>query len=261
MIEDEGMAHEHRTFHNPPPATPADVRAALDRDDLPSALDAMVGCALYGDGDWKESQELYLALLDHDDHQVQRLAATCLGHLARVYRRLDEQRVVAALRRAGERPHVSGTAGDALDDIESFLNAAGRSGPVTVDALVTLWADSGYQPRPARSHAELEAFAAEVRGRFGLELPADYRRFLTLTDGGQYDHALFGGIGPEDPVLARCEDLRTGPVLVIGGSGNLDAYVLQPGGRADIVTFWDLSEVSESFASFTGLLEKVLTGG
>lgn len=88
------MSHEHHTFHNPPSATPADVRRALDRNDIVGVTDAMVGCALYGDGDWKASQELYLTLLDHPDHQVQALAATCLGHLARVYGQLDEDRVV-----------------------------------------------------------------------------------------------------------------------------------------------------------------------
>jgi hypothetical protein len=116
------VRHENRVFHNPPPATPAEVRAALDRGDLADALDAMVGCALYGDGDWHELQELYLQLLDHEDHQVSALAATCLGHLARVYRQLDEDRVVSALRRARSVPHIRGTAGDALDDIEMSLH-------------------------------------------------------------------------------------------------------------------------------------------
>jgi hypothetical protein len=116
------MSQEHRTFHNPPSATPADVRRALDREDIYGALDAMVGCALYGDGDWRELQDLYLTLLDHDDRQVQALAATCLGHVARVYRRLDEDRVVVTLRQARVRPHVRGTAADALEDIEIFLH-------------------------------------------------------------------------------------------------------------------------------------------
>lgn len=116
------MGHEHHTFHNPPSATPTDVRSALEREDIGAALSAMVGCALYGDGDWRESQDLYLVLLDHEDHQVQSLAATCLGHLARVYGRLDEDRVVAALRKARVRPHVRGTAANALEDIELFLH-------------------------------------------------------------------------------------------------------------------------------------------
>jgi hypothetical protein len=129
-----------------------------------------------------------------------------------------------------------------------------------VEALVSLWSSSGCPPRPARPRAEWEAFAAEVHRRFAVRLPDDYRRFLTLTDGGQYDHALFHGVGPEDSVLDRCDDLRTGKVLVIGGSGNLDAYVLRPGGGAEIVNLWDLSEVSESFPSFTGLLHRQTRG-
>jgi hypothetical protein len=108
------MGHEHHVFRNPPPATPAGVRAALDRGELSSALDAMVGSVLHGEGDWKELQDLYLALLDHEDRQVRLLAATCLGHVARVYGRLDEDLVVPKLRRSGS--------ADALDDIQTYLH-------------------------------------------------------------------------------------------------------------------------------------------
>ena len=120
--KDVPVSHEHRVFHNPPQATPAEVRAALARGDLPVALDAMVGTALYDAGDWKELQDLHLQLLEHDDRQVSALAATCLGHLARVHRRMDEARVVSALRQARSIPHISGTAADALEDIEIFLH-------------------------------------------------------------------------------------------------------------------------------------------
>ncbi|MFI7648543.1 hypothetical protein ACIBTZ_21005 [Micromonospora sp. NPDC049460] len=41
------MLHERHIFRNPPPSTPVEVRAALDRGDLPAALHAMVGTALY----------------------------------------------------------------------------------------------------------------------------------------------------------------------------------------------------------------------
>ena len=131
---------------------------------------------------------------------------------------------------------------------------------MNVDALVALWSGSDSPPRPARPRRELDAVAAEIRSRFALDLPGDYRRFLTLTDGGQYDHALLHGVGPEDSVLDRCTDLRTGPVLVIGGSGNLDAYVLRPDGTAEVVNLFDLSEVSESYPSFTDLLARQLSG-
>ena len=51
VIENVSMSHQQHTLHNSPPATPADVRTALESDDVSSALNAMVGCALYGDGD------------------------------------------------------------------------------------------------------------------------------------------------------------------------------------------------------------------
>ncbi|HYN94950.1 MAG TPA: hypothetical protein VES42_13965 [Pilimelia sp.] len=116
------MAHGHHVFRNPPPATPADVEAALDRGDVPGATDAMVGSVLHGHGHWQELQELYLRLLDHEEPQVRALAATCLGHLARVHGRLDERRVVAALRRMRSAPHGGGTASNALADIAMFLH-------------------------------------------------------------------------------------------------------------------------------------------
>ncbi|MCY1143342.1 hypothetical protein OWR29_35550 [Actinoplanes sp. Pm04-4] len=117
-----GTPHEHHTFRNPPPAEPAAVHAALNAGDLSSALDAMVGAVLHGHGDRRELQELYLGLLDHDDPQVGALAATCLGHLARVHRSLDEERVVPALRRARKVEHLRATATHALSDIEIFLH-------------------------------------------------------------------------------------------------------------------------------------------
>ncbi|MEU5872517.1 hypothetical protein AB0A73_13295 [Glycomyces sp. NPDC047369] len=116
------VRHEHHVFHNPPSSTPAEVHAALDRGELPAALDAMVGTALHGNGDWKELQDLHLRLLEHEDHQVSALAATCLGHLARVYGQLDERKVVVALRRARTLPHISGTADNALEDMQIFLH-------------------------------------------------------------------------------------------------------------------------------------------
>ncbi|MDQ7911311.1 hypothetical protein RB614_43165 [Phytohabitans sp. ZYX-F-186] len=122
MQQDVCVRHKYHVFRNPPPATAADVRAALDRGDVTGALEAMVGSALYNGVDWKEPQELFLQLLEHEDRQVSALAATCLGHLARVYGQLDEDRVVAALHRARCAPHISGTALNALEDIEVFLH-------------------------------------------------------------------------------------------------------------------------------------------
>jgi hypothetical protein len=116
------MSHQHNTFHNPGPATAAMVLAAIERADSSAACDAIVGSALHGDGDWKELQDLYLSLLDGQDPQVSSVATICLGHLARVYRQLEEDRVVPVLRRHRRHPTLGAAAANALDDIELFLH-------------------------------------------------------------------------------------------------------------------------------------------
>ena len=91
-----------------------------------------------------------------------------------------------------------------------------------------------------------------------MQLPRDYEQFLTLTDGGQYGPAILYGVGPEEGVLARCSDLQTGRTLLIGSSGNVDAYVLRPNGECDIVNFLGLDEVYEHLSSFSALLDEIL---
>lgn len=49
------------------------------------------------------------------------LAATCLGHIARVHGRLDEDKVVVALRERLSDKEIVGRVVDALEDIEMFL--------------------------------------------------------------------------------------------------------------------------------------------
>lgn len=82
----------------------------------------MVGSVLHGHGDWQQLQRLYLGLLDHHDSRVRALAATCLGHVARVHRQLDECRVVAALRRHRSSPQTGAAVSNALEDIKIFLH-------------------------------------------------------------------------------------------------------------------------------------------
>jgi hypothetical protein len=38
MIKNVPMSHQYHAFHNPPPATPADVRTALESDDVGDTL-------------------------------------------------------------------------------------------------------------------------------------------------------------------------------------------------------------------------------
>lgn len=96
------------------------LRRALERDDPRDISGQIVALAL-NDPDWEWLQEKCLELTGHDNPEVRGVAATCLGHIARIHRRLDRDRVVAALQAMVHDSAAGGRAEDALDDIEVFI--------------------------------------------------------------------------------------------------------------------------------------------
>jgi hypothetical protein len=86
--------------------------------------DALIGVTFH-DPDWRWVQDRCLEFLSHESPDVRGLAATCLGHIARIHRALDQDAVVPALQRLRADPEVGGRAEDALDDIRLFLGDSG----------------------------------------------------------------------------------------------------------------------------------------
>ncbi len=82
--------------------------------------DALLSVALYDD-DWKWSQDQCLYFLNDSDQDVQCLAATCLGHIARIHHKLDQDLVASALEKRLKDERISGQVQDALDDIKHYL--------------------------------------------------------------------------------------------------------------------------------------------
>lgn len=111
-------------YEEPVPATPADVVAALQCGDRQAATRALVGAAFHHP-DGQAVQELCLRLLDGEDRQLAAVAATCLGHLARIHRQLGAETVRAALDRQRGDPLVGPRAEDALGDIDLYLDGPG----------------------------------------------------------------------------------------------------------------------------------------
>jgi hypothetical protein len=109
-----------RSYYEPAPTTHESAMAALAAGDIDTLTDSMVGLALH-DSDWRWCQDFYLRVLDHPEEDVRATAAICLGHLARIHRRLDKDRVLPALRARLRDPQVGGTVEDAIADIEQFL--------------------------------------------------------------------------------------------------------------------------------------------
>jgi len=111
----------HLRYEEPVPATPADVVAALERGDPQAAARALVGAAFHHP-DRQAVQDLCLRLLGGEDRPLAAVAATCLGHLARIHGQLDAEAVRAALDRQRGDPLVGPRAEDALGDIDTYLS-------------------------------------------------------------------------------------------------------------------------------------------
>jgi hypothetical protein len=86
-----------------------------------SVVDDMIEAVLGGGVDHKELESIALELISDDDPVLQYSGAQALGHLARLYRDLDLDVVLPVLEAASSRPVVKAAAGDALDDINTFM--------------------------------------------------------------------------------------------------------------------------------------------
>ena len=107
-------------FDEVKPITRSQAEAALASGVPNKICDALVRIT-YHDPDWRWVQEMCLALTRQSNLDVSGLAVTCLGHLARIHRTLDEERVLPTLRRLQENPTIAGRVVDALDDIRTYL--------------------------------------------------------------------------------------------------------------------------------------------
>jgi hypothetical protein len=97
-----------------------DAAEAFASADVGRINDALIGL-VYHDPDGRWVQDQCLALLDYPDNDVRGLAVTCLGHIARIHRDLDRDRVLPALEGLRDDPTIGGRAQDALDDIAIYL--------------------------------------------------------------------------------------------------------------------------------------------
>ncbi len=72
------------------------------------------------DGEW--AQEVCLTFAASSDASIRAIAATCLGHLARIHRALDLNKVVPVLKNMMQDAEIAGYVETALDDIKMFMD-------------------------------------------------------------------------------------------------------------------------------------------
>jgi hypothetical protein len=97
-----------------------EIEILLRSNDKKDIQDALLSAAYY-DPEWKWVQGQCLAFTHHSDQNVRWVAATCLGHLARIHRQLDLELVLPRLTEMRTDPTVKAGADDALEDISFFL--------------------------------------------------------------------------------------------------------------------------------------------
>jgi len=97
-----------------------DAERFLQSGNEKAIIDALLSSAYY-DTDWRWVQSNCLRLLDDSPLEIRRIAVTCLGHLARVHRTLDADKVLQKLTALKADPSISGWVEDALDDIRTFV--------------------------------------------------------------------------------------------------------------------------------------------
>lgn len=102
------------------PISRREAAESLASQDVDRVCRALVSISFYDD-DWRWVQETCLSYLANSDPQISGLAATCLGHVARIRNVLDKEKVLAALSARASEPEIAGRIADAIDDIEMFV--------------------------------------------------------------------------------------------------------------------------------------------
>jgi len=110
-------------YENPEPIGRKEALDAVASGHPEIVGDAIIRLALNDpDGHWVE--EVALALMGSGDPNVRAVAATALGHVARIHGEITVGLVIPALKRLLRDPRTAGRAEDALSDIAIFVPAA-----------------------------------------------------------------------------------------------------------------------------------------
>jgi hypothetical protein len=94
----------------------------LKSNDERRIVNALLGLAL-NEQDWKWVQDICIKFSSHSSHSVRGIAILCFGHLARIHRELEIEKVLPIVKKAlyDSNDFVKGHANNALDDIQFFL--------------------------------------------------------------------------------------------------------------------------------------------
>jgi hypothetical protein len=98
----------------------AELERLFESGNERAIIDGLLSAAFY-DADWRWVQNVCLRFLGHPAKWVRWNAATCLGHIARIHRKLETELVLPRLLALRADPEVASGVQDALDDIKWYM--------------------------------------------------------------------------------------------------------------------------------------------
>ncbi|MGC3998322.1 MAG: hypothetical protein QM767_12950 [Anaeromyxobacter sp.] len=107
-------------FAQPQPVSKEAAEARLSSGSTESVAETLVALAFH-EPDRAWVQDKCLRFAKDEDWRIRAVAATCLGHLARIHRALDLAVVWPVLLKLQEDADVRPYANDALDDVRMFV--------------------------------------------------------------------------------------------------------------------------------------------
>ena len=108
-------------FQEVTPISREQALTAFASNEVEAICDALIRIT-YHDPDWHWVQEQCVMFAEFPDVDVRGLAVTCLGHLARIHRRLNVKEVSPLLESLLNDPDVAPRVVDTIDDIKMFID-------------------------------------------------------------------------------------------------------------------------------------------
>src|SRR5438093_8813262 len=116
------MPVDRLRYEEPHPISRDEALSAFATNQPEVICSTLVAIALH-DSDRRWAQDKCFELARHPDAAVRQIAATCIGHVARIHRRLDLDAVTPVLNQlvSDTEVYVKGCAEDAMHDIQTFM--------------------------------------------------------------------------------------------------------------------------------------------
>ncbi|CAJ0800566.1 hypothetical protein LMG7141_03841 [Ralstonia condita] len=99
-----------------------DIEIMLRSNQSDVVIDALMYlCFNINDPDWIQDKCISAIEVGMND-DIKGLGITCIGHVARMYGKIDKDKVIPILEKKLKDESLSGRVRDALDDIDTFAN-------------------------------------------------------------------------------------------------------------------------------------------